>query len=72
MIDYSPLWNTLKSKGISQYRLISSYHFSSGQLHRIRKNEHVSTHTLETLCWILNCSVADIVRISFDRVEKES
>lgn len=72
MIDYSPLWNTLKSKGISQYRLIRSYHFSSGQLHRIRKNEHVSTHTLETLCRILNCSVADIVRISFDRVEKES
>lgn len=70
MIDYSPLWNTLKSKGINQYRLIRSYHFSSGQLHRIRKNEHVSTHTLETLCRILNCSVADIVRISFDRVEK--
>lgn len=43
MIDYSPLWNTLKSKGINQYRLIRSYHFSSGQLHRIRKNEHVST-----------------------------
>ena len=50
MIDYSPLWNTLKSKGINQYRLIRSYHFSSGQLHRIRKNEHVSTHTLETQC----------------------
>ena len=72
MIDYSPLWNTLKSKDISQYRLIRSYHFSSGQLHRIRKNEHVSTHTLEALCRILNCSVADIVRISFDRGEKES
>ena len=42
MIDYSPLWNTLKSKGISQYLLVRSYHFSSGQLHRIRKNEHVS------------------------------
>ena len=55
MIDYSPLWNTLKSKGISQYRLIRSYHFSSGQLHRIRKNEHVSTHTLETLCRIAYC-----------------
>ena len=54
MIDYSPLWNTLRSKHISQYRLVRSYHFSSGQLQRIRKNEH-----------ILNCSVADIVRISF-------
>lgn len=67
-----PALEHLKVKGINQYRLIRSYHFSSGQLHRIRKNEHVSTHTLETLCRILNCSVADIVRISFDRVEKES
>lgn len=49
MIDYSPLWNTLRSKHISQYRLVRSYHFSSGQLQRIRKNEHISTHTLETL-----------------------
>ena len=65
MIDYSPLWNTLRSKHISQYRLVRSYHFSSGQLQRIRKNEHISTHTLETLCRIFTCSVADIVRISF-------
>ena len=72
MIDDSPLWYTFKSIGIKHYRLFRSYHFSSGKLHRIRKNEHVSTHTLETLCRILNCSVADIVRISFDRVEKES
>ena len=72
MIDYSPLWNTLKSKGINQYRLIRSYHFSSGQLHRIRKNEHVSTHTLETLCRILNCGVSDIVRVSFDHKETKA
>lgn len=72
MIDYSPLWNTLRSKGISQYLLVRSYHFSSGQLHRIRKNEHVSTHTLETLCRILNCGVSDIVRVSFDHKETEA
>lgn len=72
MIDYSPLWNTLRSKGISQYLLVRSYHFSSGQLHRIRKNEHVSTHTLEALCRILNCDVSDIVRVSFDHKETEA
>ena len=72
MIDYSPLWNTLKSKGINQYRLIRSYHFSSGQLQRIRKNEHISTHTLETLCRILNCGVSDIIRVSFDHKENEA
>ena len=48
MIDYSPLWNTLRSKGISQYLLVRSYHFSSGQLHRIRKNEHVSTFSFSS------------------------
>ena len=72
MIDYSPLWNTLRSKHISQYRLVRSYHFSSGQLQRIRKNEHISTHTLETLCRILNCGVSDIVRVSFDHKETEA
>ena len=72
MIDYSPLWNTLRAKGISQYLLVRSYHFSSGQLHRIRKNEHVSTHTLEALCRILNCGVSDIVRVSFDHKETKA
>ena len=67
MIDYSPLWNTLRSKHISQYRLVRSYHFSSGQLQRIRKNEHISTHTLESLCRILNCRVAS----HFEPGEKE-
>ena len=66
MINYSPLWKTLKARGMSQYRLTRSYHFSSGQLHRIRKNEHVSTHTLEELCRILNCEITDIIEISFD------
>ena len=50
MIDYSPLWNTLKSKGINQYRLIRSYHFSSGQLHRIRN------HVLQNMKPHLNVS----------------
>ena len=67
MINYDPLWKTLKSKGFSQYRLIHSCHFSSGQLHRLRKNQYISTHTLEELCRILDCGVADIIEVSFDR-----
>lgn len=70
MINYSPLWKTLKAKGISQYRLTRCYHFSSGQLHRIRRNEYVSTHTLEELCRILNCEIKDIVEISFDHSQE--
>ena len=42
MIVYNRLWNTMKTKGISQYRLINEYGVSSGQLDRLRKNENVN------------------------------
>ncbi len=50
----------MKEKGVSQYKLIHSYNFSTGQLDRLRKNENVSTFTLNTLCHILNCRLEDI------------
>lgn len=61
MISYEPLWETMKEKGITQYSLIKNYHISAGQLSRLRNNSHVSTHTLDVLCTILNCNIEDIV-----------
>lgn len=61
MITYDKLWITMKEKDVSQYRLIKYYGFSAGQIGRLKKNMYVSTHTLETLCSILNCNVEDIV-----------
>lgn len=60
MIIYDKLWITLKEKEISQYRLIKEYKISTGQLDRLRKNENVSTYTLNQLCKILNCELSDI------------
>lgn len=60
MISYEPLWHTLEKKNISQYQLINKYRFSAGQLSRLRKNANVSTHTLNTLCEILDCELHDI------------
>ncbi|MBQ9354752.1 MAG: helix-turn-helix transcriptional regulator [Clostridia bacterium] len=60
MIVYDKLWETMKSRGISQYTLIKKYRISTGQLDRLRKNENVSTHTLDLLCSILNCRLEDI------------
>lgn len=60
MIVYDRLWDTMKEKGISQYALIKKYKISTGQLDRLRKNENVSTHTLDLLCSILNCNLEDI------------
>lgn len=60
MIVFDRLWVTMKKKGVTQYRLIKEFGFSSGQLDRLRKNENVSTHTLNLLCGILNCRLEDI------------
>ncbi len=60
MIVYDRLWETMKKKNISQYRLIKEYHVSNGQLDRLRKNADVSTFTLNRLCEILDCQLEDI------------
>ncbi len=68
MITYTPLWETMRYKGISQYKLIKEFNFSAGQLSRLRKNAYVSTHTIETLCKILDCDVSDIMCYEKDSV----
>lgn len=60
MISYKPLWTTMKNRGISQYKLIKDYHFSTGQLDRLRKNDSVSTNTLDMLCQILDCNLEEV------------
>jgi DNA-binding Xre family transcriptional regulator len=60
MIVYDRLWNTMKEKGISQYKLIKEYHVSQGQLDRLRKNANVNSYTLNQLCRILQCRLEDI------------
>ncbi len=69
MILFDPLWQTLKKKQISQYRLIKDYHISAGQLSRLRANNNVSTYTINTLCSILNCRVEDILVYKKDDTE---
>lgn len=51
----------MKDRGISQYKLIKDYNVSPGQLTRLKRNESVSTHTIEMFCKILNCHVEDII-----------
>lgn len=61
MIKYDKLWNTMKEKGISQYALINKHHISPGQITRLKRNESVSTHTIDLFCKILQCKVEDIM-----------
>ncbi len=61
MLTYDPLWQTLKRKGISQYRLIKDYGIDNAQLQRLRENAVVKTLILDKLCRILDCPIQDIV-----------
>lgn len=61
LISYKPLWQTLKRKKISQYKLIKDYQISTGQLSRIRKGKNISTHTINVFCEILECKVEEII-----------
>ena len=61
MISYENLWNVMKGKGVSQYTLIKKYGISPAQITRLKRNESVSTHTIEMFCKILDCNVGDIM-----------
>ncbi len=61
MISYDRLWATMQAKGVSQYALIKKHGVSPGQLTRLKRNESVSTHTIETFCRILDCRVEDVM-----------
>lgn len=61
MISYEKLWETMKKKGISQYALIKTYHISPAQITRLKRNESVSTHTIEVFCKIQHYRVEDVM-----------
>jgi len=69
MINYSPFWLTLKEKHVSQYQLIYYWNISSNTLRRMKRNEPISTTTLNELCLILSCPVDSI--LSFEPTPEE-
>ncbi len=61
MISYSPLWETMRRKEISTYKLINDYSFSKGTLDSLKQGRNISTTTLDDLCRILNCKVEEVL-----------
>lgn len=61
MISYDKLWKTMEQKGVTQYALIKKHHISPAQITRLKRNESVSTHTIEMFCRILSCRVEDVM-----------
>ena len=71
MISYDKLWNVMKQKGVTQYALIKTHHVSPGQITRLKRNESVSTHTIEMFCKILRCEPGDLMEY-IEEPEQES
>ena len=61
MISYRPFYETLFSKGITEYHLIFKQGLSANTLHRMKHGEAISTKTLNVLCEILQCRVDEII-----------
>lgn len=61
MISYEPFYNTLFKKGVTEYELIFKHGLSANTIHRMKKGEAITTKTLDTLCFILDCNVSDII-----------
>lgn len=61
IFDYSPLWETMKRKQVSQYRLLQSG-IDHKTLDSLKKGRNITMVTLEKLCRILDCTPNDIVK----------
>ena len=62
MISYEKLWETMRKQGVTQYALIKTHGVSPAQITRLKRNESVSTHTIDVFCRILDCNVEDIMQ----------
>lgn len=68
MIDFSPLWETMKEKGISQYDLLNMG-IDKRALDRLRNNKNITLLSLEKLCNILHCTPDSVIKFIPDDSE---
>lgn len=59
-ISFEPLWQTMKKKQTSQYRLLQAG-VDRKILDSLKKNQNITLLTLEKLCFILDCNPNQVV-----------
>lgn len=65
MISYEPLYETMKKKNITSYRLFKMG-FPQSNYYAIKHGQNISTHTINELRRILHCDVCDIMKYTED------
>ena len=66
MISYEPLFQTMQKKGITSYRLFKMG-FPQSNYYAMKRGENISPHTVDELCKLLKCNVADIMTFIDDQ-----
>lgn len=61
MISYAPFWDTLNRRDMSTYDLIYKHGLSANTVHRLKHRQAITTKTLDELCFILHCTVSEII-----------
>ena len=60
MISYKPLYETMKKRGVTTYRLINEYGLSRSLIDRLKHDKPITTTTINDLCRILDCRIEDV------------
>ena len=60
IFDYSPLWETMQRRGISQYYLLQNG-LDNKTLDSLKKGKNITLLTLEKLCKLIDCTPNDII-----------
>lgn len=71
MISYKPFFHTIKKLGISQYKLINEYGFSTGTLDSLRQNKSMNTSTIDNICKKLGLSLDQVMIFIEDEKAEE-
>ena len=60
-ICYDRLFHLMIDKKISNAQLKEKAGFSANIITRLKRNESVSTHTIDMFCKILDCTVSEVM-----------
>ena len=70
MISYKPLWETMKKKDITQYKLLNSG-IDNKLLDSLKHNRNITLNTLEKICTICDCTPNDVVQFIKEEPETQ-
>ena len=65
-INYQPLWNTLKERGMRKEDLRLAAGLTTNMIANMGKGEHISMKTLLRICEALNCEITDVIELVSD------